>query len=163
VKVSGMECDIDSLSEVSRTRKSEAVTSGSARCNGTSRKVRFIVMDTFASSDIPHFLDSFEEHFWLMEKVTAQVHVLIVRITGGAAMTSGTMHSTPSATSCILNVSIGKRSGERPFFYRVADRKLPLDFVDLTDGTSLESLAEGDSSVPSARVTVRSPISPSFL
>jgi hypothetical protein len=119
-------------------------------------------MNTSAPSDILRSLDSFEEHFWLMEKVTARAHALIVRITGSAseeqwrAAFDRVQQVHPS-----LNVSIGKRPGERPFFYRVAERKLPLEFLDLTDSTSLESFAEtellrsfGAGDGPLTRITV---------
>ena len=96
-------------------------------------------------SDLLRYLDSFEEHFWLMEKVTARAHVLIARIRGTASENewrhacTGVQRRHPS-----LNVSIGKNDGERPFFYRVTNRHLPLEFLDLTETTSLESFAEAE-------------------
>jgi hypothetical protein len=102
-------------------------------------------MNQISQSDFLRSLDSFEEHFWLMEKVTARAHALIVRIEGTASerqwrdACDRVQQRYPS-----LNVSIGKNAGERPFFYRVADRKLPLDCLDLTETTSLESFAEAE-------------------
>jgi NRPS condensation-like uncharacterized protein len=102
-------------------------------------------MNPIPRSDILRSLDSFEEHFWLMEKVTARAHALIARIRGTASKKqwrdtcNKVQERHPS-----LNVSIGKNAGERPFFYRVTDRHLPLEFLDLTETTSLESFAEAE-------------------
>ena len=97
-----------------------------------------------------------------MEKVTARAHALIVRIEGTASETQWrnacdqTQKLYPS-----LGVSIGKNAGERPFFYRVATRQLPLHFLELSETTSLESFAEaellrsfGAGDGPLSRVTV---------
>jgi hypothetical protein len=90
-------------------------------------------------------LDSLEEHFWLLEKVTARGHALAVRLRGGTseerwreAFRQVQRHHP------MLNASIGKRPGERPFFYLVPNRPLPIEFVELTDAISLESFAEAE-------------------
>ena len=119
-------------------------------------------MNPTSRSDFLRPLDSFEEHFWLMEKVTTRAHALIVRIDGTASQIqwrnacNEVQRRHPS-----LNVSIGKNAQERPFFFQVADRQLPLDFLDLTESTSLESFAEsellrsfGAGTGPLSRITV---------
>jgi hypothetical protein len=90
-------------------------------------------------------LDSFEEHFWQMEKVAPRGHVLVATISGEAdedqwRRAFGTIQQRHS----FLNVSIGKEPGERPFFHRVANRRLPLEFRPLSEDQSLERFAEAE-------------------
>jgi hypothetical protein len=90
-------------------------------------------------------LDSLEEHFWLLEKLTARSHTLVVRLHGVASeeeWREGFIQV--QAHHPMLNTSIGKRPGERPFFYQVSNRPLPIDILELTDSNSLESIAEGE-------------------
>ena len=90
-------------------------------------------------------LDSLEEHFWLLEKLTARSHTLVVRLHGVASEKEWRDgFSQVQAHHPMLNTSIGKRPGERPFFYQVPNRPLPIDILELSDSNSLESIAEGE-------------------
>ena len=44
----------------------------------------------------------------------------------------------------MLRVSIEKRCGERPYFYEVPDRPIPLTFYKWDTSVNLESFAEGE-------------------
>lgn len=95
------------------------------------------------SSHILRYLDSFEEHFWLLEKVTSRSHMLVVRISGSASQEQWRKAvGRVQQHYVVLNASIGKSAGERPFFHSVSGRKIPLEFLELTDDVSLESFAE---------------------
>jgi hypothetical protein len=88
-------------------------------------------------------LDSLEEHFWLLEKVTARGHLLTVRLKGTASEEQWCeAFRQVQSRYAMLRTSIGKLPGERPFLYHVPDRPLPIEFTELTDATSLESFAE---------------------
>jgi hypothetical protein len=90
-------------------------------------------------------LDSLEEHFWLMEKLVPRGHLLAVRLLGSAPEKSW-REAFQEVQRChpMLRVSIGKQAGERPYFYEVPDRSIPLTFYEWTDSSSLESFVESE-------------------
>ncbi len=116
-------------------------------------------MDSALKLDRLRSLDSFEEHFWLMEKVTARGHELVATVSGVADE-----HQWRKAFDTVrqrhpfLNVSIGKEPGERPFFHRVANRQLPLELREcLSRLTAVEITVA--ISFPAPRFSVAVPIS----
>ena len=90
-------------------------------------------------------LDSFEEHFWLLERLAPRGHLLAVRLKGSTSEESWRA-AFQEVQRChpMLRVSIRKRTGERPYFYEVADRPIPLTFYKWDDSTSLESFVESE-------------------
>jgi hypothetical protein len=90
-------------------------------------------------------LDSLEEHFWLLEKLVPRGHLLAVRLNGSAPEESW-RKAFREVQRChpMLRVSIGKQPGERPYFYEVPDRPIPLTFLEWDDSKSLESFVEGE-------------------
>jgi hypothetical protein len=78
-------------------------------------------------------LDSFEEHFWLMEQVARRGHVLAAEISGQTRIESWheALRELQKAYP-LLQASIGKIEGERPFFYNFPERPMPLRVEPLT-------------------------------
>ena len=72
-------------------------------------------------------LDSFEEHFWLMEQVARRGHVLAAEISGQTRIENWRQALRElQKVFPLLQASIGKIEGERPFFYSVPERPMPL-------------------------------------
>ena len=90
-------------------------------------------------------LDSLEEHFWLLEKITARGHAMAIRLKGSASEENWRA-AFQQVQLChpMLSVSIEKRPGERPFFNHVPNRPIPIGFLNLTDAVSLESFVEAE-------------------
>jgi NRPS condensation-like uncharacterized protein len=89
------------------------------------------------------FLDGFEEHFWLLEKVTSRSHILAAKITGSISPEEWrTAFQKVQRQYPMLCASIGKYPGERPFFYGVASRETPIRFCSMAEDMSLERAVE---------------------
>jgi NRPS condensation-like uncharacterized protein len=94
-------------------------------------------------------LDSFEEHFWLMERVARRGHVLAAEISGQTKIEN--WHEALrelQKTYPLLQASIGKVEGERPFFYSVPERLMPLRVEPLTSSFSVTEAIEKQLSDP---------------
>jgi NRPS condensation-like uncharacterized protein len=90
-------------------------------------------------------LDCFEEHFWILEKVTSRSHILAVKVRGSASQEQWRAAFTQVQRRYpMLNASIGKYPGGRPFFHLVPCREIPLQFLTLTGEISLEAFVEGE-------------------
>jgi hypothetical protein len=94
-------------------------------------------------------LDSFEEHFWLMEQVARRGHVLAAEITGQTSVEKWheALRELQKAYP-LLQASIGKIEGERPFFYQVPERPIPLRVELLTSSFSVTEAIEKELSDP---------------
>jgi hypothetical protein len=94
-------------------------------------------------------LDSFEEHFWLMEQVARRGHVLAAEINGQTRIESWheALQELQKAYP-LLQASIGKISGQRPFFYSVPERPMPLRAEPLTPLFSVTESIERELSAP---------------
>ena len=94
-------------------------------------------------------LDSFEEHFWLMEQVARRGHVLAAEISGQTRVENWrqALRELQKAFP-LLQASIGKIEGERPFFYSVPERPMPLRVEPLTSSFSVTEAIEKELSNP---------------
>lgn len=94
-------------------------------------------------------LDSFEEHFWLMEQVARRGHVLAAEISGQISVENccEALGKLQKAYP-LLQASIGKIDGERPFFYTVPERVMPLRVEPLTSLFSVTEAIEKELSEP---------------
>ena len=94
-------------------------------------------------------LDSFEEHFWLMERVARRGHVLAAEISGQTRIENWheALRELQKAYP-LLQASIGKVEGERPFFYSVPERPVPLRVEPLSSSFSATEAIEKELSDP---------------
>jgi len=94
-------------------------------------------------------LDSFEEHFWLMEQVARRGHVLAAEISGQTRVENWheALRELQKAYP-LLQASIGKIEGERPFFYGVPERPMPLHLEPLASSFSVTEAIEKELSDP---------------
>jgi hypothetical protein len=94
-------------------------------------------------------LDSFEEHFWLMEQVVRRGHVLAAEISGQTRIQNWqeALQELQKAYP-VLQASIGKIKEERPFFYLRPDRPIPLRVELLPPSFSVTQAIEEELSEP---------------
>lgn len=101
------------------------------------------------SNGVLRRLDSFEEHFWLMERVARRGHVLAAEISGPTRIQDWqeALRKLQQAYP-LLQASIRKIKEERPFFYAVPDRPIPLRVELLSPSFSVTEEIEKELSEP---------------
>src|ERR1700677_3589315 len=88
-------------------------------------------------------LDSFEEHFWLMEHRARRGHVLAAEVNGQTDIQRWKVSLRELQKNYpLLQASIGKINGQRPLFYTVPERSLPLRVELLTPSFSITEAME---------------------